>query len=308
MKTTKKANRQTVYDQITEQILSGIEKDGLKWFKAWTDKGTSSFPVNRARKTQYNGINIFLLNNAMLTNGFKVNEWLTFKEAADLGGSVKGQKSTGLAVRWLVSYKNDITGKWYPSLHHALDAGEDQSDLRKCWALKKFYLFNVEQVDGVDPLTKPDLTTVENPFKNIKIADDVYKNYKDRPSLSHGGNQAYYSPSKHHVQMPEQSQFKVNSDYYAVLFHELVHSTGHSKILSRSGVTQSTGFGSHEYSKEELIAEIGAAFLCGITGVEPSKKDNSTAYIKSWLQVLRNNKKWVVLASTQAIKAVERMM
>jgi len=169
-------------------------------------------------------------------------------------------------------------------------------------------VFNIAQCDDIEPRRKP-VAPVEGvgEFTPIDKAERVYKEQypKDnRPSLSHGGERAFYVPSRHHVQMPNPETFVTNDDYYKTLFHELVHSTGHETILKR--LDKVAAFGSDAYSKEELVAEIGSQFLVGLTGISPKDDEqNSQAYINGWVKELKDKPKMALSAATKAMKAVD---
>ena len=128
------------------------------------------------------------------------------------------------------------------------------------------------------------------------------------PPIHHGGSRACYQPSNDEVHMPDRERFDSSEEYYSTLFHELVHSTGHASRLGRTGITETIVFGSRTYSKEELIAEMGATFLCGHTGIENAVIDNSASYLASWLGRLRNDSRLVVQAAAQSQKAVDYVL
>jgi antirestriction protein ArdC len=128
------------------------------------------------------------------------------------------------------------------------------------------------------------------------------------PEIKYGGNKAYYSPSLDYVQLSHQHTFDTIESFYGTLFHELSHSTGHSNRLGRKGVTETSYFGSHEYSKEELVAEMGAAFLCGHAGIENTTIENSVSYLAGWLKALKNDKTLLIHAAAQAQKAADYIL
>ena len=173
---------------------------------------------------------------------------------------------------------------------------------------KSHWVWHIEQV-GLEAKHKPEPNYSYN-NDQIEIANAVYSNMKNRPSMDNGGNRAYYRPSTHHVQMPMLEQFKTSDDYYKTMYHELIHSTGHESILNRSGITsRSAHFGSQQYSKEELIAEIGAMMLVSKTGLHPTDDvTNSQAYINGWCKHLKDNKKEVMMAASQSVKAVKYIL
>ena len=174
--------------------------------------------------------------------------------------------------------------------------------------LRFYTVFNLEQTMGIPakyiPVLTPENQIVFDPIGN---AEEIIANYQNGPIIQHGGNRACYSPSLDRIMMPERIQFEKEEEYYSTLFHEMTHSTGHWSRLDRPGM-ENIRFGSENYSKEELIAEFGAAFLCAQTGIAHATIQNSGAYIKNWLEKLRNDKKLAIQAAHKAQKAVDFIM
>ena len=269
----------TVYEIVTERILTELERGNVPWHKPWS--GEQSMPRNLTSGKLYRGCNVFLLG----MQGYGSPYWLTYKQAQARGGSVrKGEKASPI-VFWKWLEKKDETGK-----------------LQRVPMLRYFSGFNVEQCDGLEypkPEPKPE-------FDPIDAAEKLAANYRAGPKLQHGGGRAYYRPSTDTVQMPERSAFANGPEYYSTLFHELGHSTGHDSRLKRKGITDPIHFGSHSYSKEELVAEMTAAFLCGFSGIDQTV-ENSAAYLRSWIQALKGDAKLVVQAAAQAQKASDHI-
>ena len=222
-------------------------------------------------KRAYSGINVFLLESA----GYTSNWWGTFKQIQAKGGHVrKGEKST-IIVFWKmlkVSKKGAQPG----------EVSEDNIPM-----LRYYRVFNEEQCEGLD-LPQPDKPTIGDAeeFDSIQAAEDIsieYLNGQDGLDVKHGGNRAYYSPGLDHIQMPPKKAFKNPGEYYSTLFHEMGHSSGHKSRLNRKEILEPSFFGSHDYSREELVAEMTAAFLCREAGINNTVK-NSSAYIQSWLR------------------------
>lgn len=307
-----KKARVDVYQLVTDRVIAGLKEKGLSWFKSWTDKyGNHLAPINRATGNEYRGVNIFLLNSCAVCNGYESNEWVSFKQAQDLGGSVKkGEKSTE-TIYWMISYKNKETGVFYANKKKLEEAGFSERDknIQKFFTPKIWRVFNIEQCDNIQPSRV--MKKVEEKSENQVIEDAfaVYTNMLKKPELRHGGVGAYYMPNKHLINMPEIDSFVSSDDYYHVLFHEMIHSTGHETILNRKTLVESHGFGSDNYSKEELVAEIGAEFLSSIIGLNPkSDEKNSQAYINGWVKQLTDHPKMVLQASQQSTKAVEYIL
>ena len=276
---------------ITERIIGLLKSGTVPWHKPW--KGSSMIPKRENGKA-YRGINPFILSCAGYANPY----FLTFKKAKELGGDVRpGEKG------WPVVF-------WKPMEIDEKNAGGQLTGrTKKIFFLRYYTVFNVEQIanlpakytDAVKPVGK-----VSEKARN-KTCDALVKSYKDAPAVEHRGDRAAYSPALDMVRMPAKTAFEGLEEYYSTLFHELVHSTGHSRRLNREEVTSRQGFGSEGYSKEELVAEMGAAMLCGMAGIENRTVDNSAAYIKHWLQKLQDDERFVILAAGCAQKALDHI-
>jgi antirestriction protein ArdC len=275
--TTKKS----VAEIITDAIISKLESGVVPWRKPWN--GSANAPRNLVTGKAYRGINAFLL----ACTGFSSPYFLTFKQVQDRKGLVNKGASSFPVVFWSnVTVEDHETG-----------------DEKNIPFMRYYRVFSVEQTNlPIPPIT-------ENPleFNPIEEAERIIAAMPSCPEIRHGQAKAFYSPTLDYVNMPKQELFESSEKYYSVLFHEVSHSTGHISRLGRKGVTESTYFGSHEYSKEELIAEMSAAFLCGEIGIIPATLDNSAAYIQSWLNVLKSkdNKNMVINAAGAAQKAFD---
>jgi antirestriction protein ArdC len=304
-KLNKMKNKKAKFDiaeTITNQLVEIIETTGhLPWEKEWSGQGSMfgvDAPRNFESKKAYRGSNILML----LSRGFASPWWMTYKQAKNKGGSViKGSKGT-MVVYWTMLFL-DKNGK---------RCDEAQAE-KKIPYLKYSNVFNAEQIEGIDfpEIKKPDPKTVED-SKNaaIQAAEDVIDGYENAPITKFGGDRACYSPSIDQILMPKIADFNCSESFYKTFFHEMVHSTGHKKRLNRDGVaTNNGGFGSEKYSKEELVAELGAAFLASVTGCWGKKQEkNSAAYLKSWIKELKNDPKMIIAASGAAQKAAEHIL
>lgn len=277
-----------VYEIITDRITKQLEQGNIPWRKPW--KGEAHAPRNFVSKKAYRGINLFLLN---ADNRFTSPYWLTFKQCTDLGGKVtKGEKAAPVIFwKWLDVDEKDESGT---------KAG-------RVPMLRYYSVFNVEQCTGLTLPVKAPETLLD--FNPIEAAEAIVKGYSTAPEIKETEKaRAYYSPGLDYINMPVRSTFHSVEEFYSTLFHELTHSTGHEKRLKREGIIGMHFFGDAVYSREELVAEFGAAFLCGHAGIENVTLDNSAAYIQSWLKVLKNNKQWLVIAAAQAQKAAEYIL
>lgn len=276
-----------VYEMVTERIIAELEKGVIPWEKPWT--GVRSGAYNRVSKRPYSLLNQMLLKHT--------GEYATYKQWQDLGGQVKKGEKSEIVVFWKI-FETEETNK---------DTGEKET--KKIPLLRYYNVFHISQVEGVEPLAPEQLNDEVEP---IEEADKIITDYITREHIEFTecrSNEAYYSPSSDRVVVPMKGQYKVINEYYSTTFHELTHSTGHKSRLNRLETGAVAAFGGTEYSKEELVAEIGSASLMNLLGIETVKTfRNSAAYIQSWLQVLRNDNKFIVSASSKAEKAVNYIL
>lgn len=272
-----------VYEMVTERIIKELEQDIIPWEKPWT--GTKSGAYNRISKRPYSLLNQMLLSHS--------GEYATFKQWAALGGKVRKGEKSEIVVFWKILNKEE-------------EKEDGTKEVKQIPLLRYINVFHISQVDGVEPLEKPELHDIEP----IARAEDILHNYWNREHIKVEhitGNEAYYSPSRDMIRLPLFEQFKDANEYYSTAFHESIHSTMTADRCNRAEDRKNkvVSFGSEEYSKEELIAEIGSAGILNQIGIETQKTfRNSTAYIQNWLQVLRNDVKFIVSASSKAEKAV----
>ena len=276
-----------VYEMVTNRIIAELEKGKIPWEKPWA--GVRNGAYNRITKRPYSLLNQMLLQHS--------GEYATFKQWQDLGGHVcKGEKSE-IVVFW----------KIFESKEANPDTGE--IEIKKIPLLRYYNVFHISLVEGVEPLAPEQLNDEVEP---IEAGDKIITDYITREHLNFiecKSNQAYYSPSNDTVVVPLKEQYSMINEYYSTTYHELVHSSGHKTRLNRLQTGAIESFGSENYSKEELVAEIGSATLMSIAGIEtPKTFRNSTAYIQNWLQVLRNDNKFIVSASSKAEKAVNYIL
>ncbi|MDD2271140.1 MAG: zincin-like metallopeptidase domain-containing protein [Desulfuromonadaceae bacterium] len=275
------------YDVINQRIMELLEQGTIPWKKPWNAQ--SNYPKNIISGKKYQGVNVFMLACSEFSSPY----WMTFKQCQDKGGHViKGSKSTPV-IFW----------KWLDRKDAPTEG--DNSSNGKIPMLRFYSVFNIEQTEGITP---PTAEETHNIFDPLTRAEEIIAAMPMKPEIKHGGGRAYYSPTLDYVQLSHQHTFDTIEHYYNTLFHELSHATGHSNRLGRKGVTETSYFGSHEYSKEELVAEMGAAFLCGHAGIENTTIENSAAYIQGWLKALKNDKTLLVHAAAQAQKASDYVL
>ena len=284
--------RKSVYEVVTDRILERLEQGVIPWHKPWN--ATGGAPRNLISGREYRGVNVWLLGSQDYTSPY----WVTFKQAKSLGGSVrKGERSTPV-VFW----------KWIERASEDPETSETQT--QKIPLVRYFSVFNVEQCDGISHARLEAKQDEPEPFNPIEAAEAIVSGYPEPPTIAHDGRgSAYYRPATDSIRMPERETFDSEAHFYATLFHEITHSTGHESRLARPGITNPIRHASHNYSQEELVAEMGAAFLAAEAGIDAEGlMDNSAAYVASWLKALRNDKKLVVFAAAQAQKAVDHIL
>lgn len=275
--------KRDVYQDVTDQIVAALEAGTVPWRRPWATGGHRN-PVSG---TEYRGINPLLLEMSTMAHGYSDPRWVTFKQAKSAGGAVqKGQKGT-MVVFWKLLEREDADG-----------------EKQRIPMLRHYTVFNVAQCDGLELPAQVDEDRV--PFVPDAECDRIIAGMPNAPTLAHGGDRAFYAPALDHVQLPPRDAFLTPDGYYSTAFHELTHSTGHASRLAREEVcAHSHAFGSEDYSREELVAELGSAMLCAVGGIAPRTVENSAAYIASWLRVLKSEPKMVVVAAQRAQKAAD---
>ncbi|MBF9239638.1 DUF1738 domain-containing protein [Hymenobacter sp. BT683] len=277
------APRADVYEIITNRIILALENGVTPWKQLWS--AAHGAPRNYRSQHVYQGINAFLLG--MLAH--EQPYYLTFNQARELGGCVrKGEKGMPV-VFYKVSKKEDAQGKE-----------------KKVAILQYSTVFNIAQIDGVD-WQLPELPTREHTAQ--EAAEQIVAGYAGGPRIRYNGPDAHYRTSTDTVSVPAASRFHTVEDYYSTLFHELTHSTGHAKRLDRATLSEKASFGSETYVKEELVAELGTAFLSNAAGLDLTRSEPSTAsYLANWLQALRGDKRLIISAASQAQKAANHIL
>lgn len=277
-----------IYQKITDLFIEKIEAGVSPWQKTWSTSGIA--PQNYFSKKSYHGINLFLLG----MTPYDIPFFCTFNQAKAQGGSIrKGAKSLPVVYWNVVDSKTEVVTR------------DGQTEPKKNAFIKYYNVFNIRDVEGID-FVIPQPKLVENENATIAICEGIVASMPQVPAIRHTNKDAaYYVPMADYVNMPDISQFTNSAEYYKVLFHELTHSTGHQSRLNREGVTNLCRYGSTNYSKEELVAELGASFLSTFTGIATEELlENAAAYLKGWLRPLKEDKKFVFWAAKEAQKAV----
>jgi antirestriction protein ArdC len=286
----------SVYQVVTDRIIASLKTGVIPWEKPWQSPHFSGGPFPRNFRTgkPYRGINIMLLWSCSYNSPF----WLTFNQAKELNGSVrKGEKGTQIV--------------FYKQLRDRQKADDDQApegDRRAPFVLTYHTVFNVEQCDGLT-LPQVEQPTQPNQVEVDKTSEAIVSGWSNRPILqltSETEYRAYYRPGTDTVHMPARARFVDAPHYYSTLFHELIHSTGHETRLNR---TFGERFGDELYSKEELVAEMGAAFLCAIADTANENTErNTTAYIQNWISKLQEDNRLIIHAAGNAQRAVDLIL
>ena len=274
------------YQLVTDTILAHLERGTVPWRCPWNR--TTGRPRNFQTGREYQGVNVLLLGLWRFASPW----WMTFRQANDCGGCVRKGERGALVMKFGLHDK-------------AVKNGDGTEDKKTTLFLKSYRVFNSEQIDGIEfpPVeVRPQLDASQR----IARAEHIVTQMPQPPTIVEGRTtQACYRRSTDTVEMPMFMRFDSPEDFHLTQFHELIHSTGHESRLARKGVVESDGFGGKTYSQEELIAEMGAAFLGMEAGIVRDKHEQSAAYLQGWLDTLRvqEHRRWIVHAASHAGRA-----
>lgn len=271
-----------IYQAVTDRIIAQLENGVIPWQKPWN-------AVQRGAFNRVSGKSYSLMNQMLLS---KDGEYATFKQWSDMGGKIKKGAKSEIVVFWkMIDIEDEKTG-----------------ETKKIPLLRYIRVFHISQVDGVEPLCE----TYDN--NGIEDGDQLIADYAERGNIKitevMGSDRAYYSVTGDYINVPDKKQFENEAEFYSTVFHEMVHSTAHKNRLNRIGDNdENIFFGSDGYSKEELVAEIGAAFLMSCLNIETTDTiNNSAAYINGWLNKLKGDNKLIVSAAGKAEKAAKYIL
>ena len=291
MTTKTPSPRPDIYARITDKIIADLEQGVRPWMRPWSAEhaaGRITRPL-RHNGIPYKGINVIMLWSASVVKGYACPLWLTFKQALERGGNVKKGETGELVV-----YANSITRT------ETNDKGEEAE--REIPFLKGYTVFNAEQCEGLPAhFTATAEPPALLPMQRIEAADRFFA--ATGADIRHGGTRAFYAPHPDYVQMPPFETFRDAESHAAVMGHEIVHWTKHDKRLARD--MGRVRHGDEGYAREELVAELGSAFLCADLGITPETREDHAAYIATWLKVLKDDKRFVFSAASQAQRAVD---
>nr|WP_321496288.1 zincin-like metallopeptidase domain-containing protein [uncultured Methanolobus sp.] len=264
-----------VYTIVTEKILEKLKEGTIPWQKPWNAEPA----INYVSRKEYRGINQLLLNRS--------GEYITWNQIQKLNGKVKKGSKSELVVFFKMLEKENKEGE------------KDKIPM-----LRYYRVFHISDIEGIPSIS--DAQKEEK--KTISTCEDIVNNYTEVEIRHNNDDRAFYTPVADVINVPRLSVFISSVEYYSTLFHEMIHSTGHKSRLNRFSGEDQFNFGSHEYSKEELVAEIGSAMLCTIAGIEKHTLDNSAAYIDSWIRALENDHTLIVTAANKAQKASDYIL
>ena len=282
-----------IYQTVTAQIITALEAGTPPWICPWTGNPVSAAPANLSTGRPYRGINTLLLNLQSMARGYPLNRWITFQQARQVGACVR-RGETGTPIVFFNMF--DVAGAKSSGRHAANDA----SSRKVIPLLRSFTVFNAAQVEDLpDSLTA--LPPVPEGWNPVSAAAAIMA--RSEATIRHGGDRAFYRPSDDAIQLPPASAFSVADDYYSTALHELTHSTAHpsrcNRVLSGRQHIQ-------PYAFEELVAEMGSAFLCSHCGIAGQLQHAS--YIAHWLEALRNDKRLIFTAASLAQKAADYLI
>lgn len=290
------SQRGHLYDEVTAQIIAQLEAGCFPWVQPWASASVSGgrlapgLPRNAVTGRSYSGVNVLILWGAVIESGYPSQGWLTYRQAAEAGGNVR-RGERGVTVVYADRFTPEAEKE---------RARESGGDARSIPFLKRFTVFNVAQCEGL----REGLGADPAPLPERQIAplgDAVIK--ASGVEFHVGGDKAFYAPGADYVQVPPALAFHDTINWYRTALHELTHATGHA---SRLGRNLTNAFGSKDYAREELIAEMGSAFLCAALGIEPTVRHAD--YIGAWLEVLREDNRAIFRAASAASKAADWLL
>jgi antirestriction protein ArdC len=287
------ASRADIYDEVTRKIIAELEAGRLPWVQPWqADHAGPAMPHNAAKGRRYSGINVLLLWAAQLDAGYSSGGWMTYKQAAELGASVrKGEHGT------MVVYADSFVPK---ACHNSATNEASGGEPQRIPFLKRFTVFNVSQIENL-PEQFSAAPELKGEREQVEAAEQVIR--ASGVDFRIGGDKAFYVHSTDFVVVPDQRRFFAQIDYYRTACHELTHATGHHTRLDRKLMTID---GVKDRAKEELVAELGSAFVLASLGITPTVRHAD--YIGTWLEVLRNDKRAIFRAASAASKAADWLL
>jgi antirestriction protein ArdC len=278
-----------IYALITARICASLEHGVAPWHRPWSG---GELPKNLYSQHPYRGVNVWLLAAQPYASPY----WATFRQIQGIGGRIRRDEHGTPVVFWKIAEPNVEP-----------DVSSTQPETRPA-PLLRYTVWNSEQCELPSSLTAKLHESLHIPFDPIPACEQIVRQMPRLPGLTHGGNQAVYAPRHDCITMPFPVRFARPEDYYATLYHELCHAAGHVSRLGRPSLQMPCPFGSAPYGQEELVAEMGAAFVCGVVGIAPAILDNTAAYLQFWLQHLRAHPRLLLTTAAQAQKAADYVL
>lgn len=294
--------REDIRDQIAQSVIDAMLDDKVvPWRQGWTTSARANeMPRNALTMKPYRGVNVLALWLKTIKCGYSSSEWMTFKQASQLGGKVKkGERGTHICF-----WKKLGTADAANDTPEVETTEDEVSTKRSRMMLKTYVVFNRSQVEGLPELTEAPMNT----HTPIERAQRIIDEMQNRPQIDiRLSNSAFYSPARDTIVLPLPGQFEKIEQYYSTAFHELAHATGHKSRLNRDTIAM-LNTEEHAYSKEELVAEMTAAFLCAEVGILPATLDQSVAYITGWVKQIRLDKRLITDAASAAQRACDYIL
>jgi len=279
-----------IYQIITDRICSLLERGVVPWRRPWS----GCFPTNYDSGKEYQGINTLMLGGSAMAQGFKSPYWMTFRQAQKHGGAVKAGEHGSIIV-WKEVYAREEK------------KADGSTTLKRGFFLRYYTVFNAEQCQGL-PDKVPPTSNIDMNKDVVERCEAVIAHMPTPPKFALG-QAAAYRPSEDIITLPAMEYFESVEDYFSTKYHELVHSTGAGHRLNRPGITNGARFASHAYSFEELVAEMGSAYLAARAGIDcPAITENSVAYIGSWLRTLKGDKTVLLRAAGKSTIAIDYIL
>ena len=276
---------------ITDRIISLMEAGPESWQKTWKDAAAAGMPTNAITNQPYKGINVLVLWSHRIEQGFQSNKWMTYRQAKSVGAQVrKGERSITCIYFQMVEKKKNKEG------------AEDKKEFFPL--MRAFNLFNLDQIDNVPDELKDEIIGQPKPDFDFNAKAEEFLQATGA-KITHRGNRAFYRPSTDEIILPQPEAFITPENYYATACHELTHWTGHQRRLARDFEGR---FGDESYAFEELVAELGASFLCGHFGFIDATVENHASYLSSWIKVLKNDKNAIFIAARHASNAYDYLL
>lgn len=287
-----------LYQEVTNRIITMIEQGTAPWRRTWSSYGMAR---NYATGHVYTGINMILMNNTP----HSIPYFMSFNQIKEQGGRIRKGAKAEMVVYFNMFYKDSADQT--VTKEQARTRSNNGEEIQVLKFIKYYNVFNIADIEGIEF----EISEIElKPNEKIQKCEDIIEKMPNRPELkSTEGDKAFYFPSLDIVYVPPIEQFETSEDYYATFFHELTHATGHASRIGREGVVNPQMFGSKPYSREELVAEMGASFLCSTAQIDyDAITENSAAYLAGWLKVLREDSKFIFKAAAEAQKAADYIL